>query len=65
MWSDPIVKEIREGREAYSTRFANDVRRICADLEKRQQQHADRLVRLAPRKLEANERQERREELPA
>ena len=36
MWRDPIVKEVREAREAYSAEFGHDLRKIAQDLRKKQ-----------------------------
>ena len=33
---DPIVKQVREAREAYAAEFDHDLDRIFADLEERQ-----------------------------
>lgn len=45
---DPIVDEVRAIREAYAESLGNDPEAIIADLRKRQMQHAERLVSLAP-----------------
>lgn len=36
MWTDPIVMEVREAREAYSAKFGHDLRKIAQDLRKKQ-----------------------------
>lgn len=40
MWIDPIVKEVREAREAYSAKFGHDLRKIAQDLRKKQAKQA-------------------------
>ena len=44
MWEDPIVAEVHRAREALSARFNFDVKKIFADLRKRQAALGDRLV---------------------
>lgn len=40
MWKDPIVEEVRANREAYAKRFGYDLRKIVADLIKKQEARA-------------------------
>lgn len=40
MWTDPIVAEVREAREAYAKRFGYDLHRIFADLRKSEKERA-------------------------
>lgn len=44
MWQDPIVKEIREFREAHAADFNYDIRAIVEDARKRQEHSKDRIV---------------------
>lgn len=37
MKADPIVKQVRAAREAYSKRYGFDLRRIAADLMRKQE----------------------------
>lgn len=48
-WEDEIVAEVRAVRDAYAQRFAYDVRAICRDL-KRSQDEGDRNVIRLPAK---------------
>jgi hypothetical protein len=48
-WEDEIVAEVRAVRDAYAQRFAYDVRAICRDL-KRSQDEGDRAVIRLPAK---------------
>ncbi|HMN41620.1 MAG TPA: hypothetical protein PKE29_12300 [Phycisphaerales bacterium] len=36
-WKDPIVEEVRAIREAYAKRFGHDLKKIGADLIKKQE----------------------------
>lgn len=44
MWHDPIVEEVRQWREAYSARFQHELKAICEDLRKREQEGGRKLV---------------------
>jgi hypothetical protein len=39
-WKDPIVEEVRAIRDAYAKRFNYDIKRIVADLIKKQEARA-------------------------
>jgi len=52
MWEDPIVKETREAREQLSAQFGHDLAALCAFIREKEQEHADRLVTLEPRRPE-------------
>lgn len=45
MWEDPIVAEVRANREAYAKRFSYDLKKIVADLIKKQEARAATAVR--------------------
>lgn len=49
MWTDPIVNEVREAREAIAREFDYDLRRLIDDLRHEQAQGGRRVVRLEPR----------------
>ncbi len=49
MKDDPIVAEVREAREEYAARFGFDVKAICRDLRKRQDEDGRNVVQLKPR----------------
>ena len=49
MQVDPIVEETRRVRQEYAKQFGYDLRAIVADLQKREQQHPDRLVSFPPK----------------
>ena len=49
MWNDPIVEELHRIRKEHAERFGYDIRAIVEDLQKSQQQHADRLVSYPPK----------------
>lgn len=55
MLNDPIVEELRKIREAHAARFNYDLRAICEDLRK-QEQEAERqgqqFITLPPRRIE-------------
>ena len=44
-WKDPIVEEVRTVREAYAKRFDYDVKAICRDLRRRQDEDERDIVR--------------------
>jgi len=48
-WKDPIVEEVRQVREAYAAQFDYDLKRMFEDLQRREQEHPERLVRPEPR----------------
>ncbi len=45
-WEDEIVAEVRAARAAYARRFDYDVRAICQDLKRRQDEGDHKVVRL-------------------
>jgi hypothetical protein len=50
MLHNPITEEIRETRRRLAAQFDNDVRRIGAEIRRRQAASGRRIVRLPPRK---------------
>ncbi len=44
MRDDPIVEEVRRIRDDYARQFNYDVRAMCEDLRKKQDNYAERLV---------------------
>lgn len=52
-WRDPIVEEVRKTREAYARQFNFDLRAICQDLRKRQNEGGRRVVRPEPRRVQS------------
>jgi hypothetical protein len=53
--NDPIVEEIRKHRDNHAKKFNYNLDAICADLMERQKSSGHRLVRLKPRRLNAEE----------
>jgi len=51
-WQDEIVAEVREVRDAYAQRFAYDVRAICRDLKRSQDEGNRKIVRLPAKQVE-------------
>ena len=49
--ADPIVAEIREGREEHARRFNFDVRAIVEELRRAQEARGRKLVKRPPRRL--------------
>ncbi|MDU9051150.1 MAG: hypothetical protein Q3M30_20090 [Candidatus Electrothrix sp. Rat3] len=49
-WEDPIVKETRELRDNYTSRFKGDMKAMYQDILRRQQAHKERLTTLPSRK---------------
>lgn len=53
---DPIVKEVREVREAYLRKFNYDLEAIFRDLKAKEKEHAEkgthRVVSLPPKRIE-------------
>lgn len=52
MWEDPIVKETRELREEYASKFKHDADAIFEDILKRQAKSGRKRVVFPARKLE-------------
>ncbi len=55
-WTDPIVDEVRQARDAYAARFNYDLRAIYRDLKEQEEQRAHRIDGNAkhPTEAEAN-----------
>ena len=47
---DPIVKEIREIRNAYARKYDHDLDAICRDLQEKQQRGERRVVSRPPKR---------------
>ena len=56
---DPIIEEIRRIREEHSKLFDYDLDKICEDYKSSQKRLKNRLVRLKPKLLAANQRVDR------
>ena len=48
-WNDPVVEEVRAARAAYAEEMQHDLAAICADLRRRQMEHAKRVVSFQPK----------------
>ncbi len=46
-WSDPIVEEVRRGRDAYAARFNYDLRAIYRDLKEQEKRSGRKIVSYA------------------
>jgi hypothetical protein len=55
-WEDEIVAEVRKVRDAYAQRFAYDVRAICRDLKRSQDEGTRTVVRLPIKQVEPKSR---------
>jgi len=55
-WEDEIVAEVRAVRDAYAQRFAYDVRAICRDLKRSQDEGKHRVVRLSTEHADSKRR---------
>jgi hypothetical protein len=49
MWSDEIVEQTRQARDAYAAQFNYDLDAICNDLKKREAQSKRKIVSLPPK----------------
>lgn len=49
MTKDPIMEEVRRIRQEYAAEFNFNPQAMAADLKKRHQQYADRLVSFPPK----------------
>jgi hypothetical protein len=49
MWKDEIVEEVRAARGAHAAAHGHDLRRIVADLKRKQDASARSVVTLQPR----------------
>ena len=56
---DPIIEEIRRIRDEHSKLFDYDLDKICEDYKSSQKKLKNRLVRLKPKLLAANQRVDR------
>lgn len=54
-WHDPIVKEIREIREAYAAQYYYDIQAIHRDLKEQERVGGRKTVSLPPRKAKSVE----------
>ncbi len=50
IWEDPIVKETRELRNMYASKFNNDADAIFEDILKRQKKSKHKLIKCPARK---------------
>jgi len=55
-WEDEIVEEVRAIRDAYARRFDYDVRAICRDLKRSQDEGNREVVRLPVKPAEPKRR---------
>jgi hypothetical protein len=44
MYSDEIIAEVWRNREAYVARHQHDLKKIVADLQRRQQEHPSKVI---------------------
>ena len=49
MINDPIVEEIRKIRQEHAKKYNYDLRKIAAELKKKEQLHPEKLVNFKPR----------------
>jgi len=56
---DPIIEEVRRIRDEHSKLFDYDLDKICEDYKSSQKKLKNRLVRLKPKLLAANQRVDR------
>jgi hypothetical protein len=56
MWQDPIVKETRELREQYASKFKKEADSIFDDIVKRQEKSKRKRVAFPPRKPNLKEK---------
>lgn len=49
MWKDEIVEEVRSARRAHAVEHGRDLRKIVADLRRKQEASGRRVVTLQPR----------------
>jgi len=55
MWEDPIVSEIRRGRDEHAARFNYDLRAICEDLREQEKKSGRKFVSYPPRRVQTRE----------
>ncbi len=51
MWKDPIVEEVRNAGAKLAEEANNDLHQLCKNLQKKQEEHPDRLIRRKLRPL--------------
>jgi hypothetical protein len=51
-WEDEIVAEVRAVRDAYARRFGYDVRAICRDLKRSQDEGDRNVIRLTAKQAD-------------
>ena len=57
MQDDPIVKEVRQAREAFAARHNYDLKAMAAYLRKKQEASGRKVISLTPKRIERAERQ--------
>ena len=45
---DPVIDEVRAVRKAIAEQFENDIDKLCDELQRREQEHPDRIAKPAP-----------------
>jgi len=45
---DPVIDEVRAVRKAIADQFENDIDKLCDELQRREQEHPDRIAKPAP-----------------
>ncbi len=45
---DPLIDEVRAVRKAIADQFENDIDKLCDELQRREQEHSDRITKPAP-----------------
>ena len=45
---DPLIDEVRAVRKAIADQFENDIDKLCDELQRREQEHPDRIAKPAP-----------------
>lgn len=51
MDDDPIIAELRKIRDDHAREFNYDIKAIVEDLQKKEQEHTDKLVTREPRRI--------------
>ncbi len=57
--NDPIVEEVRAARMEHTRKFKGDLKLICADLRRIQEEFLQRVVRVEPNRLASISREPR------
>jgi len=52
MWIDPIVQEVREAADRLAQEAGYDLHEFCKHIREHERKFSDRLVTLAPRRLQ-------------